>query len=225
MPIITVSREIGAGAATISRKLAEALGCPCIDKEIIHEIGKKLGKDQEEMADFDQDTYNRLSVFMQETLSGMATGGVLGTFGLGPLDWEGMNLTHPYPHTEYEHEEYITVLKSVVEEFARGGNAVLLGRGGQCILRAYPGAIHLRIVADLEDRLKRLIDEQQIDREKATRLITERDESARKFIEDFFDAEWTDPHLYHLTANTSRIPLDTVVDLVLRLAGKTPDHP
>ncbi|MFZ2957493.1 MAG: cytidylate kinase-like family protein [Candidatus Ozemobacteraceae bacterium] len=218
MPIITVSREIGAGGTYISLKLAEALSCTCVDKEIIHEIGKKMGKNQEELTDFDQDTYSRISVFFQEALASIAKGGrVFHTFGMGPLDWEGVDLFHPYPIGDYEHDEYIDVLKGVVTELAQKGNVVLLGRGCQRILKDAPHAFHLRIVADHADRLARIMDEQKLDTAKAEALITQRDQSARSFLLDFFDVDWADPHLYHLTLNTSKVSPDDCVKQALQL--------
>ncbi|HNV70669.1 MAG TPA: cytidylate kinase family protein, partial [Candidatus Ozemobacteraceae bacterium] len=76
----------------------------------------------------------------------------------------------------------------------------------------------VRIVADRPDRVRRLMQEQNLDEEKAGALIDQRDESAQKFLSDFFDADWNDPHLYHLVINTSRVPLDQAVQMILRLS-------
>ncbi|MBF0502055.1 MAG: cytidylate kinase-like family protein [Candidatus Riflebacteria bacterium] len=217
MPIITVSREIGAGGAYVALKLAEALSYTCVDKELLHEIAKKMGKNQTELTDFDQDTYSRISVFFQEALDSIAKGGrVFHTFGMGPLDWEGVDLFRPYPTEDFEHDEYIDVLRKVVNELAQKGNVILLGRGCQCILKDVPNVFHLRLVADRADRLVRVMEEQKLDKAKAEELITQRDDSARAFLLDFFDVAWGDPHLHHLTINTSRIQLDDCVKLVLK---------
>lgn len=217
MAVVTISREIGAGGAYVALKVAEALSCTCVDKEIIHEIAKKMGKTQEDLADFDQETYNRISVFFQEALNSIAKGGrVFHTFGMGPLDWEGSDLFRPYPAGEFEQDEYVEVLKTVVTELAQKGNVVLLGRGCQRILKDHPGAVHIRIVAEMPDRLERVMEEQKVDREQAAKVIEQRDESGRKFLLDFYDVDWADPHLYHLTLNTSRLPIDSCVELAVR---------
>ena len=41
--IITISREFGSGGRTIGRKVAEKLGIPCYDQEIIEKIAQKSG--------------------------------------------------------------------------------------------------------------------------------------------------------------------------------------
>ncbi len=39
--VITISREFGSGGRTIGKKVAEKLGIPCYDSEIIQEMAKE----------------------------------------------------------------------------------------------------------------------------------------------------------------------------------------
>ena len=41
--VITISREFGSGGRTIGRKVAEKLGIPCYDSELIRELEKRTG--------------------------------------------------------------------------------------------------------------------------------------------------------------------------------------
>ena len=41
--VITISREFGSGGRTIGRKVAEKLGIPCYDAEIIEKIAEESG--------------------------------------------------------------------------------------------------------------------------------------------------------------------------------------
>ena len=41
--VITISREFGSGGRTIGKKLAEKLGIPCYDSELIHKIALESG--------------------------------------------------------------------------------------------------------------------------------------------------------------------------------------
>lgn len=45
--IITISREFGSGGRTIGKKVAEELGIPCYDNEIIQKIAKESGFDEQ----------------------------------------------------------------------------------------------------------------------------------------------------------------------------------
>ncbi len=222
MAIVTISREIGAGATFIALKLAESLSYSCVDKEIIHEIAKKMGKSQEDLEDFDQDTYNRMGVFFQEALANISKGGrVFHPFGMGPLDWESVDLFPTYPQGDFKQEEYIDVLKQVIVELATRDNVVILGRAGSRILADRKNAVHVRIVSSIGERHSRIKDEQKVDDQKASDIITQRDEAARKFFWDFFDSDWADPHGYHLTLNTSLVSLEGCVSLIGDLVAKT----
>ncbi len=218
MPVITISRELGSGGTYIALKLAEALGCNSYDKEILNEIAEKLGKNKEQIADFDQETYNRVGVFFQEALSSIAHGGmVFHPFGIGPLDWDSGQMFSTFPSDAFLEEDYVSALSKVMKEILTSGSAVILGRGGSQILKEDRNVFHIRVVADIEDRVKRIMAEQSIEEEKARSLISQKDESASKFIYDFFGEEVSDHKHYHLIINTSKIPLDESVGIILKL--------
>ena len=216
MPVITISREIGASGTFIALKTAEALGYVCYDQQIINEIAQKMGKKEDQLEDFDQSTYNRIGVFFQEALASIAQGGmVFHPFGIGPLDWDSAEIFSTYPHSTFQEKDYYEVLNQVIREIATKSKAVILGRGGSQILRDRTDALHIRIVADHEERLKHVMQEQSLDREKAEELITRKDAAAANFIYDFFDTDWNDPHHYHLVLNTSRISPDKCITMIL----------
>ena len=41
--IITISREFGSGGRTVGKKVAEQLGIPCYDSELIQKISEESG--------------------------------------------------------------------------------------------------------------------------------------------------------------------------------------
>lgn len=216
MTVVTISREIGASGTYIALKMAEALGGDCYDQQIINEIAEKMGKNKEQLEDFDQQTYNRVGVFFQEALASIAQGGmVFHPFGIGPLDWDSSEIFSTYPHNTFQEKDYYDVLNTVIKEIAQKGNSVILGRGASQILKNQPGTFHLRIVADIADRIKHVMKEQNLDEAKAKELITLKDDAAANFIYDFFDADWNDPHHYHLVVNTSIISPDQCVQIIL----------
>ncbi|NCB37453.1 MAG: cytidylate kinase-like family protein [Erysipelotrichia bacterium] len=219
MPVITISRELGASGTFIALKLAEALGCSCYDQQIINDIAQKMGKNKEQLEDFDQQNYNRIGVFFQEALASIAQGGmVFHPFGIGPLDWDSAEIFSTYPRNSFHEKDYYDVLTQVIKEIAETSNAVILGRGGSQILKNRPGTLHVRIVAAREDRVKHVMEEQKLEIAKAEELVTRKDEAAANFIYDFFDTDWNDSHHYNLTLNTSRITPDNCIKLILEAA-------
>jgi len=221
MPVVTISRELGSSGTYIALKVAEALGCRCFDQQVIHDIAEKLGKDKEQLADFDQETYNRVGVFFQEALNSIAQGGlVFHPFGIGPLDWDSAEMFSSYPREAYREKDYFAVLNQVIKEIAAAENAVILGRGACQILKDHDNARHYRLVANMPERIARVATEQKIEPEKAVELIQAKDKAASGFIYDFFDADWNDPHAYHLVINSSLIEPDQCIEIILNHLGK-----
>ncbi|HAE39226.1 MAG TPA: hypothetical protein DCG57_11395 [Candidatus Riflebacteria bacterium] len=216
MPIITISREVGASGTYIALKLAEALGGTCYDQQIINEIAEKMGKNKDQLEDFDQNSYNRVGVFFQEALASIAQGGmVFHPFGIGPLDWDSAEMFTTYPRNSFQEKDYYDVLTQVIKEIAEHPGSVILGRGASQILKGNSNAFHVRLVADHVERASRLMKEQEIDQQKAEELINGKDAAAANFIYDFFDVEINDAHQYNLVLNTSRISPDKCVELIL----------
>ncbi len=215
MSVVTISREVGASGTYIALKLAEAINSTCYDQQILNEIAEKMGKNSEQLEDFDQQTYNRVGVFFQEALASIAQGGmVFHPFGIGPLDWDSAEIFSAYPRNAFAEKDYYEVLNQVIKEIASKDNAVFLGRGAAHVLKNNPGVIHVRIVADLSDRIMHVMKEQNLDETRASELIRCKDDAAANFIYDFFDADWNDPHFYHLTLNTSRLSPDQCIGLI-----------
>ena len=235
MAILTLSRELGASGTYIALKVAEKMNYTCYDQQIINSIAEKMGKEKDQLQHFDQNTYNRIGVFFQEALSSLAQGGmVFHPFGLGALNWDASEMFSSYPQHSFKEKDYYEVLRQVFKELAGKNNAVFLGRGGCHILKEYKNAIHVRIVAEYEDRLEHVIKEEMEggrfydsnyksgesraeDEQRAEKLIHDWDTASANFISDFFDSNWNDPHNYDLVLNTSKIKPDNCVTIIENL--------
>lgn len=221
MLVVTISRELGSEGAWIGLKVAEAIGGVCVEKEILNEIAKKMGRTEEDLADFDQETYNRIGVFFQEALGSIAKGGRLfHPFGIGPLNWDGADLFTACPPPEQMEDDYADVLRQVMLETAKHKPTVFLGRGGAQIFRDHSQAFHVRVVAAKPDRITRIMEEQNLSETQAQELIERRDVAAGKFMLDFFDVDWNDPQHYHLVLNTSKLTPEECVQTILGLLPK-----
>ena len=235
MAIVTISRELGASGTYIALKLAEKLGYTCYDQQILNSIAEKMGKEKDQIQHFDQNTYNRIGVFFQEALASLAQGGmVFHPFGLGAVNWEASEMFSSFPQQSFKEKDYYDVLRQVFKELADKNNAVFLGRGGCHILKDYKKALHVRIIADYEDRLNHIIKEEteggrfydvnhkagedyELDKQRAEKLIHDWDTASSNFISDFFDSDWNEPHNYDLVLNTSKIKPDNCVTLIENL--------
>ena len=106
---------------------------------------------------------------------------------------------------------------------SRTPNIVIVGRGSQHILRNHKSALHVLIVAPIEERLTQIMTRFQMDRERASRYIDEADASRRAFVMRFFKKEIEDPQLYDLVVNTRFIGFDAAARLIVSAsAAKNP---
>lgn len=109
---------------------------------------------------------------------------------------------------------YANVLKLALFETARKGNAVIVGRGGQVLLRGLPGVIHLQVSAPWDVRIERVQAEIAVDIRTAERMLHRSDHDREGFLKSFFNRSWNDPELYDLIINTGKISSESIAIMV-----------
>ncbi|HEY7155062.1 MAG TPA: cytidylate kinase-like family protein [Gemmataceae bacterium] len=117
------------------------------------------------------------------------------------------------------HHRYFEALEQLIKELAERGNVLLVGRGGCRFLRERPGAFHVRLVAEMEKRVRHVMEDRWVRQEAARQLIARNDEQRRRFHESYFGSDWSDPREYHLTINSGRLGPATV-DLIVSAAAR-----
>lgn len=110
---------------------------------------------------------------------------------------------------------YRQKVEGIIWQAAREGQAVIVGRGGQMVLRNYPPALHIKIVAPPELRVWRLMSEQGIDEASALNRLAASDRSRAGYLRRLYGADWLSPQLYDLVINASAKELDWAIDLIL----------
>ncbi len=226
MPVITISKEFGAGGTDIGRKVAELLGFDLFDKELIYEIALRVGVDEKLVEEFDQERHSDRKAFISRF------------FELHPIE-NILNYLESYidrqkrkeleeklnrPVTPFDttgcldSEIYAKMMRELMYRLAaREKGVVIIGRGGQCILQNFPKTLHVRIVAPLEFRIQRVMELKNLSREEAENLIYEADLNSSDYIRHYHDAYISDPTLYHLVLNTAKLGLDHSAQTILWL--------
>jgi cytidylate kinase len=111
------------------------------------------------------------------------------------------------------HQRYFEALGQLMNELAARGDVLIVGRAASRFLREQPRAFHVRLVAPMSVRTQRVMEHRWLRQEPARKLIAESDVQRRRFYQDYFGADWSDPLEYHLTVNTGRLG-PTAVDLL-----------
>lgn len=195
-PFLTISREACAGATTLGQHLV-----PLLDAQFGEE-GRSwmfLDKDLLTRALTTNNLPEQLADFLPEDRISDIKGMIGEIVGLHPPLWE----------LEQRVNE-------AIRQFAQMGRVIFAGRAAHIITGNLPGGFHLRLVAPLNLRVKRLQEQQGCDRETATRILQETDNARRRYVESNFEQDINDPHAYDMVLNTEHIQPATAAQLVLK---------
>lgn len=121
----------------------------------------------------------------------------------------------PMGQIPLDDSRYLQALESVVRELARGQSLVILGRGSHIILKDHPETLHVLVVASLEVRIKRVMQDLGLDPEAAKLEIARFDSSLRQFIKRYFKTEMEDPVHYDLVINTGRLSFAAAASMIV----------
>jgi cytidylate kinase len=222
MPVITFSGNLGSGAREIAQDVARELGLDYVDHEILAAAAHQLGvpvaaveRRDERARSMSERLGSLLRTLMERSaastdpLSGAGLDVVLErTYG------EAVRLPDA-AESELDEKRYLATLTSVISELAARDNVVILGRGGQAILRDATGTVHIYVWASKRHRIDMLEAREGVAPEEAKRRIKESDQHRAAFHERFFHVDAEDPSLYDLMVNAGRIGHPVAVALVV----------
>ena len=203
MAVITISRQLGAGAMALGKKLAEKYGYTFASREIVQQIADKAKVSTDFVLSVEKEAGTRLSRFMTRIISSRGMVSKLLRDDSGYID----------------EKLYLDYLVLTIVQIADEGNAIIMGRGSQYILRTHPDAYHILLVDDVENRVARVEKRDKISREQAARIVANQDKRRLNLYRQLGKQNYDNPELYHLVLNMSRLSLDKAFDLVCNLVG------
>jgi cytidylate kinase len=208
VPVITIGRQFGAGGATVGHMLAQELKADFLDSQIIDEAARRLQLPKEEVEAEDEQPGSLLARLL--VALGAAT-----TEPLIPA--EATAWTPPNAGPTFDtRKAVLSITQNVIEEAARTGNVVIVGRGGAYILRDFPGALHVFLRAAEAVRVKAIMARFNITSEdEARRRIKQTDENWTSYIKQVYGHDRNHPAHYDLVVDTGRLGYDAAVDAVL----------
>ena len=193
--IITISREYGAGGHSIGKGVAEALGIPFYDRDIVRETAKASGFDPELIEDEGEDISKTDSI-LKSICSASST---------------------YYRDTQ---EAIHDVQRVIILRFAQAGPCVILGRCADEILReAGIESINVFIHADDIHRAVRV--SELIGSTNATeiqRMMAKKDSSRHTYYSRYTGKKWGDSQNYHLALDSGVLGYDLCVKLITEVA-------
>lgn len=206
--IICIGREYGSGGRVVGEKLAHKLGIDFYDKNLIEKTAIEHGLAEETIAGADEK----------------------------PVSWSSMGfpmgIRNPYKadfHLMHYalNDRMFKMQSKTIRAIAAEGSAVIVGRVAAEILKDDPDMISVFIHASKEDRIKRIMAMQQVDKIKAEQMIREIDKNRESYHNNYSKQPWGKCSSYDLSISTSKFGIDgavkailAVIDLGLEQASK-----
>jgi cytidylate kinase len=178
-PVVTVSRQHGAGGGEVARKLAEGLHLDLFDREIIQRIAESTHLSERVVSSLDEKDKELLT------------------------DWLAALSSRSY----LSPAEYRYHLSRTVGAVAHHGGAVILGRGAHLIL-GRGEALRVLVVAPVEQRVQAVMEREGLAEREARRRIVSVEADRKAFLMKHFHADFADPATFDLVVNTAVLGVD-----------------
>lgn len=191
--IITISREFGSGGRTIGKEVAEKLGIPCYDKDLIEKIAEETGYAKTYIADEGEYAPN------SNSLAYMFIG--RGLDGLSNAD------------------KIWIAQKKVIEELAEKGACVIVGRCADYVLRERKDVLNVFVYADKKYRAERIVKQYGESDVEPEKRLADKDKKRKLNYKYFTEQEWGKRQNYHLSIDSGFLGIEKSVALIVEAVG------
>ena len=183
--VITISRESGSRGLQVAEKLADQIGFDLFHHEILEAMIET----------------SKTSKALLET-----------------LDERGMNIVDDIVSAlVHEHhlwpDDYSKLLLRILNTIGKHGNAIILGRGGNCALNKF-NILRVRIVAPASMRREYIQTTRDLSFDDAQKQMISTDANRSAFVKRYFNSDASDPANYDLILNTGTLSVEKTVRLI-----------
>ncbi|MDO5406921.1 MAG: cytidylate kinase-like family protein [Eubacteriales bacterium] len=201
--VITIERQYGSGGRIVGQRLAEKLGIPFYDDEILSMTAERSAVGERYFRLADEKAGNNL---LRRIVSGIK-------MGVGPLD-------EPKTQGDVTSPDNLFLFQSeVIRELAASESCVIVGRCADYVLEAAgkEDLLKVFVYADIPTCIRRTMEVDQItDTKEALAKLNKITKQRREYHKYFTGKDWEDVNNYDLPINASRLDFDQMVDLILR---------
>ena len=208
--VITVSAAYGAGGSVVAPAVAGRLGLPFLQRVTTSEghIAEPGPCDEQLTAEEVKATpVHRLLAHFTQAMPA------------GP--------TQSPPSTHHQDAHLRGHGEDGIHRLLAAGGGVILGRGAAVVLGKDHG-FHVRLDGPADYRAAQGAAIESISEQQATEHLRAADKARTAYVRRLYRCEPTDPSLYHLVIDSTAIPLDTVIELIVTAArahhAPVPEH-
>ena len=190
--IITIGREFGSGGRTIGKEVAERLGIPCYDQEIIEKLAEESG----------------LSKDYIKTESEYAS----------HSNWAAAAFSSIRSYGVPSNQDYLwAIQRKIILEIAEKESCVIVGRCADAILEDSHDLLKVFIHASFDKRRERIVSKYGETEVPSDRRLKEKDKRRALYYQFYTDREWGAVENYHLILDSGELGIEKCVDIVASL--------
>jgi cytidylate kinase len=196
--MLTISHQYGSGGSRIARELGRRLNWAVWEKEIVRKIASQYKVSEEYIEAKDE----RVDSFIER---------MVGLFGLG-----GFESAYEVPPPLWLNDaQLVRMTKGIIEEVAKEGRAIFVGRAGNHILAKHARTLHVFLFAPLPIRIERVMQAEGMPSSAAEQRIAGMDKLRAEYVHTFYHADWRNPATYNLLIDTGIWGEEKTVDMIL----------
>ena len=190
--IITISREFGSGGRTMGRKIAEKLGIPFYDKELVDQIAVESGFAPKFVEEHGE--HSPSGSFFSYAFAPQGVPGIMNGLSTADFLWN--------------------IQCNVILQLADQGPCVIVGRNADYILKDRPDALHVYVFADVPFRAERIVRLYGEAEKSPEQRLAEKDKRRRVNYQHYTGRTWGMSQNYDISLDTGVLGIDQCVDII-----------
>lgn len=196
--IITISRQFGSGGRTVGRLVADKLGIPFYDKELVEQISLESGFAPKFVEEHGEHAPGKTRLSYAFAPQGVP--GVMNGMSTADFLW---------------HIQCSTIL-----QLAEAGPCVIVGRNADYILKDRPDALHAYIHADMEQRADRIVRLYGESEKSPQARLQEKDKRRALNYQHYTGRTWGAAENYDICLNTGKIGIEAAAHMIVSLVNE-----
>ena len=197
--VITIGRQFGSGGRAIGKKVAEKLGIPFYDKELIKHMAQESGLSHEILNDYDEKPTNSFLYSLS-----------LGAYAYG-------NSFTGIPDMPMSDKIFV-IQSDVIKDIAKKGPCVIVGRCAESVLNGVVDYLSVFIHSDFDARIRRISEYENISHDEAAELIRKTDKKRASYHNYYSEFKWGDATSYDICIN-SKVGVENAAELIVQCAN------
>ena len=193
--IITISREFGSGGRTIGRQVAEKLGIPFYDKELVDQIALESGFAPNFVEEHGEHSPGRS--FFAYAFAPQGVPGVMNGMSTADFLWNAQC--------------------NVILQLAEQGPCVIVGRNADYILKDREDALHVYVFADQPFRAERIVRLYGESEKSPEARLNEKDKRRRVNYQHYTGRTWGQAQNYDLCLDTGVLGVEQCTDIIVNI--------